>query len=163
MKPTNLSYRSFTRHSSAIKQYICPLCIPASKIRETLLTSVSTVSQAWEHVAITVTKLIKSFTVKGYSPKGVQICVTAFQWSKAHFCTITLVDLIGLRSSLRHLVRMRHNLYQPEFQTYKFSADCLQTTCRVESRLHTVKDRIFFHVSTRWLKFRDGRKTILSP
>lgn len=81
MKPTNLSYRSFTRHSSAIKQYICPLCIPASKIRETLVTSFCTVSQAWEHVAITVTKLIKSFTVTGYSRKGFKIRISNLRYS----------------------------------------------------------------------------------
>lgn len=63
--------------------------------------------------------------------------------------TLNLVDLIGLRSSQPHHVHLLHSFYAPEFQTCQFSADCLQTTCRNEGRLHTVKDRIFsrFHGS----------------
>lgn len=84
-------------------------------------------------------------TLKGSREKdlkwGFEIRVTAFQWSNfERSYRIT-------KFSTTHYVRKLPNLYLPEFQTCKYSADCLQTSWWNETRLHTVQDRIFprFH------------------
>lgn len=167
MKPTNLSYRSFTRHSSAIKQYICPLCIPASKIRETLVTSFCTVSQAWEHVAITVTKLIKSFTVTGYSRKGFKIRISNLRYSISMIKSSFLYYYFGRSyritkfstTSCSYAAQLISTRISDIQMFGRLSANDLKgwiktTYCERQN---------FFHVSTPWLKFRDCRKTILSP